>query len=58
MKKTDASKQKDYCDGYDYGFSHPHIAIKFAKRYAPTTCNNVSVWVEGFKDGKRATGLY
>lgn len=52
-----SGQAQDYCDGYDYGFSHPHIPNNKCKNFAPSTCNNISDWIEGFKDGKLATGL-
>jgi hypothetical protein len=48
---------KAYSDGYDFGFSHPHTPTHFAKKYAPSWCKNLTLWIKGFKDGKRATGL-
>jgi len=57
MKETANNRLKDYSNGYDYGFSNPHISIKHAKNFAANKCNNLTDWITGFKDGKQATGL-
>lgn len=58
MSETVTNQMKDYSEGYSYGFDYPHLSVKRAKAYMPSQIKEPSKWLEGFKDGRAATGLY